>query len=167
MATTTTSGHVSRALDFFERNDIFVGIGRTTPWEDEALPPVPSTEAKLVEEIMGYKKLEFIHLVVPDEAGEISYRDSRWRKVPFDKAVEENARWVYIEAHIRYDELPLQPYRQIGIFSRLKATTAASAKLVLTPEEVEDMGILEVLDNRRVVNRQLDQKEQLSMVIEF
>lgn len=236
MATTTVRGHVSRALDFFERDDIYMGIGRSTPWTNEANPPAPSTDATELEEVIGYKKLEYCYLVVPDNVnGTISYRDTKWRIVtpkfealtvgntddtattvkltsvnglkvhdklqignyvgqitaidtvnstvtmdtPFGfdipagtlvkgGALVEGARWVYVEAHLRYDELPLTQYRQIGVFSRLvKNDGVPAGKVALLPNEVRDPGILEVIDNRKVVNRQIDQKEHLSIVIEF
>jgi hypothetical protein len=169
MATTTVGGHVSRALEFFERPDTYVGIGKSTPWEDENVPPNPIQTKTTLDEVIGYKKVEYKYLVVEDIVdGTISYRDSKWRIVPPDQAVAQGARWVYVEAHLRYDELPLVSYRQVGIFNRLvKLSNIDAGKVALLPSEVEDVGVLEVYDNRKVVNRQSDQKEQLSFVIEF
>ncbi|WP_196498059.1 hypothetical protein [Lactococcus lactis] len=31
MAVTTLKGHVSRALEFYNKPDIYIGIGKTTP----------------------------------------------------------------------------------------------------------------------------------------
>ncbi|MNW28265.1 hypothetical protein D3C74_50870 [compost metagenome] len=169
MATTTVHGHVARALEFFERNDIYFAIGHPDPWEgDDNLPPAPTINATDIESVVGYKKVETIYLVVPDENGSIQYRDSRWRIVPADQAVTESARWVYIDCYLRYDELPLTDYRQLGVFSRLeKAEGIPTGKMALLPNEVAKKGILEVIDNRKKTSRQLDQKEQLSIVIEF
>ncbi len=168
MATTTINGHVSRALDFFERNDIYFGIGHPDPWSNEEYPPAPEISTTGITSPIGYKKVETIYLVVPDEEGTIAYRDKRWRVVPADKAIEEGARWVYIDCYLRYDELPLSDYRQIGVISRLKpAEGVPPGKYNLLPEEVADAGILEVIDNRKKVPRQIDQKEMLSLVIEF
>lgn len=168
MATTTISGHVSRALDFFERNDIYFGIGRPTPWPDEEYPPPATIETTQLDEAIGYKKVETVYLVVPDEAGTISYRDSSWRVVPANEAIAEGARWVYIDCHLRYDELPLVDYRQIGVFSRLTlADGVPEGKFNLLPSEVGDNGILEIVDNRKRTPRQIDMKEKLSIVIEF
>jgi len=83
-------------------------------------------------------------------------------------ALLEGARWVYIGAYARYDELPLVGYRVLAVFSRLiKEQSVASNKVALLPADVLDVGILEVLDNRKVINRALDQQEMLSVVIEF
>lgn len=167
MATTTIRGHVARALDFFERNDLYFAIGHPDAWPDESNPPAPGVSDSILN-VIGYKKLETINLVVPSADGSIIYRDSKWLIVPPDQALVQGARWVYIDTYLRYDELPLSPYRQIAVYSRLvKAAGVSASKANLLPTEVADPGILEILDNRRVVNRQSDQKEQLSLVIEF
>ena len=41
MAIMTLNGHVSRALDFYGRDDLYFGIGRTSAWADEKTPPIP------------------------------------------------------------------------------------------------------------------------------
>ena len=46
MATTTNRGHIARALDFFDRTDVYFGLGQTaTPWPDE-LNPKCTTQCK-------------------------------------------------------------------------------------------------------------------------
>lgn len=170
MAVTTLKGHVSRALDFYNKTSIYFCLGRTTPWDDETKPPVP-TNTDDMETPAGYKLIESKFLVVPstDNTGEITYRDSKWKIVPYDKALEQGARWVYVMSYIAYDEFSTDLiYRQIGVYTGLtKAAGVASGKSNLLPSEVENPGILEVLDNRTPVYRELDQRESLSVIIEF
>ena len=168
MATTTIGGHVARALDFFDNNDVYFAIGKSDPWVDEDYPPAPSINDSDVTGVIGLKKIESKHMVVPDEEGDIVYRDSRWRIVPYDQAVVENARWVYISCSLLYDELPLVDYRQVGVYSRVvKNEGILPGKFNLLPSEVADLGILEIIDNRKKTSRNLDQKETLSIVLEF
>lgn len=69
MAVTLLKGHVSRALDFYNKSDIYLGLGKTTPWEEgESNPPTPLNTDSLVE-IAGYKKVESKFLVIPDDTG--------------------------------------------------------------------------------------------------
>lgn len=121
MAITTTRAHVSRALDFFNKNSIYFAIGKKTPWDDDTdTPPAPSVDASELQELIGFKKVESIHLVVPDDInGTISYRQSKWTVVSPDEAIEKGAKWVYLETTLRYDELPLGHYRQVGLFTGL------------------------------------------------
>lgn len=245
MASTTTVGHVSRALDFFDRTDVFWAIGRTTAWPNDGsgntetvpafIPPTDNVDAVQLEETVAYKKVQTRYMVVPDNAnGTIVYRNGKYRIVsktqnttltaamannattavvasvvgigigqkikigtagyaPTVTAIAGNtltltpaapsaqangsavdagalaagSRWVYVETTLYYDEVPLEDYRQVGVFSRLTPVTAKASSLILLPADVQDKGILEVIDNRKVVNRQIDQSETLSIVIEF
>lgn len=178
MAVTTVRGHVSRALDFFARTDLYFAYGRTTAWPNDGqgrtegdpdfVVPVEDVTDTALDELVAYKKVEIKHLVVPDAAGTISYRAKKWRIVAEGDAATEGARWVYMQTVLAYDEVPLQDYRQIGLYSRLvKDGAVPGGQTALLPAEVTDPGILEVTDNRKPITRQLDQKEILELVIEF
>ena len=169
---TTTVGHVSRAISFFELTTVYFGLGKTSPWEGESEPdfsaPLPSVEARTLDELIGMKRVDVKSLVYPDEDGTVVYRDQTWRKVSADEAIKLGAHWVYIEASIMYDELPATAYRQIGVFSRVKLKSGvSSSKSVLLPADIQDVGVLEVFDQRKVVTRNEDSKDTFSMIIEF
>ena len=44
-------------MNFTKKQYIYVGIGRTTPWVDENIPPIPTGDETAVVEIFGYKNL--------------------------------------------------------------------------------------------------------------
>lgn len=169
---TTTAGHTSRAISFFELDKIYFAIGKTSAWEGETEPgfvaPLPSVTTKTLTELVGMKLVSTKSLVYPDDDGTIVYRDQTWRRVSIADAIELGAHWVYIETSIEYDELPAVGYRQIGVYSRVtpKSTVPASKK-VLLPADIENVGILEILDQRKVVNRNEDSRDTFSMIVEF
>jgi hypothetical protein len=262
-ATTTYSGHVARAVRFFNEPELFVGIAVTGEWPNETSPLAPEISAvnlgriseksfnedsdlsnlncdvsfnftpfknglityvltgnadgtyKLEQELengskvllealvagspsgnssliegltiktpstfteddffkfkvdgpIGFKKVSSMHLVVPDVAGEIDYRGSRWTVVPANEAFERGARYVYIVASLNYTELPITDFRQIGVFSGLVRSSALSdqTKPNLLPSEVQTTGALELIDNRTVITRNEYQKETFSFIIE-
>lgn len=171
MAVVLLSGHVSRALDFYNKNDIYFAIGKTTPWDDDSNPPVPvSTDS--IEEVAGYKKVESKFLVIPDDTGEgeLVYQRNRWKIVPYEQALEKGARWVYISTQLAYDdfEILIPTYRQIEVYSGLQViSTVSSSSYALIPEQVKNPGIGEALDNRTPIYREPDQRETLVMIIEF
>lgn len=266
MAITTNGAHVSRALDFFNKDNIYFAIGKSTAWNEADTPIEPSITDEALQEIIGYKKVETMYMVVQDEVnGTISYRDSKWSVVAPDQAMDRSSKWVYLDTTLRYDELPLGYYRQVGLYTGLipyqgraqkscititsnatgdgnldimvgdtqltvsvltgdttvdiatkileggvngwtisagdttdaviftcntvgvntvssssnttgvactietitEGTDAVSQKTNLLPSEVDNHGILEVVDNRGASNRLADQKEKLSLVIEF
>lgn len=172
MAVVTIKGHVSRAIDFYEKTNIYFCIGRTTPWQNEDSPPVPKNTDDM-EEPIGYKVVESKFLVIPVtndyDPYELTYRDTKWKIVNEEEALDMGARWVYITSYIAYDEFSVDSiYRQIGVYTRLKKKDdIPDSKSALLPEEVTDPGILEILDNRKPIYRELDQREKLAVVIEF
>lgn len=168
------SGHCSRALSFVELPDLYFAIGKTSPWsEDETtnpnfIPPECDINVQTLEELVGMKKITKRQIVMPDDKGDIEYRDSRWKYVSEAEAVEKNARWVYLETTIYSTDLPIVGYRQIGIFSRVKkADGIADNKIVLLPDEIADIGILEFINNRKVATRQMDTKDVFQVILEF
>jgi hypothetical protein len=247
-ATSTSSSHTSRALDLFNSDTLYVGIGQQSPWDDENNPPQTDPTSLEINQLIGLKKAEDVYMVVEDELGGIQYRDSQWRIIPpvrykfqlltsagegamsitiqsSDPArldslttgskvmlqngsitgytgtiqgisgtgsqrtlsldtgldttygvgttvhwglIAEGCRAVFIAAWIRYDELPLYPYRVIGVFNRVTTIEGVNpGKLSLLPNEILDFGILELIEYRRSVSRDQDQKEYISVVVEF
>lgn len=169
---TTIVGHVSRAISFFELSNVYFALGRTSPWEGETeedfSAPLPSVEAKNLDELIGMKRVDVKSLVVPDDDGTVVYRDQTWRKVSVEEAIELGAHWVYIEASILYDDLPAVAYRQIGVFSRVTLNEGVpESQSILLPEHIANVGVLEVLDQRKVVTRNEDSRDTFSMIIEF
>lgn len=169
---TTTVGHVSRAISFQELTSVYFALGRTTPWdgetEEDFSAPLPSVEARELDELIGMKRVDVKSLVTPDDDGTIIYRDQTWRRISASEAIELGAHWVYIESSIYYEELPSVAYRQIGVFSRVTLNSGVSnTSSILLPEDIQDIGILEILDQRKVVTRNEDSRDTFSMIIEF
>lgn len=170
----TYLGHTSRALSFYGLDDIYLAIGKTSAWQDDEttnenfIPPEPQLEDTELMELVGMKKLTRKCLVMPDDNGTIQYRNTTWKVISEEEAIANQARWVYVECCVYFDELPLVDYRQIGIFSRVqKADNVSVSQTVLLPEDIKSVGLLEVIDNRHVVTRQVDTKDVYSMIIEF
>ena len=172
------SGHSSSAISFFQLENVYFALGRSSPWptdedgrdenDPDFIPPEPAPEAKDVDELLGMKRVSRKTLVIPDPSGDIVYRGSTWRSVSESEAIELSARWVLIEASFYYDELPVYQYRQVGIYSRTeKAASASPSGDVLQPNDIAKTGTLEVLDNRGVVTREADTKSVFQMIIEF
>lgn len=169
---TTIAGHTSRAISFYELNHIYFGIGKTSAWDGETndgfTVPLPSPSATTLDELVGMKLCSTKAIVYPDDDGTIVYRTQTWRKVTPEDAIKLGAHWVYIEATIDYDELPAVSYREIGVFTRVQLNDGvASNKSVLLPSDIKDTGILEVIDQRKVITRNEDSRDTFSMIIEF
>ena len=180
MAICTLKGHVSRAMDFYNKEGLFFAIAKPTQWSEDSVdtfdpsidyeqnPPAPKNTDELID-IIGYKRVEFRALVVQDPEGSLEYRNTRWRIVPYDDAVKEGARWVFISSELVYNELPCTvPYRQVGLFSGVKLKDDVNPSLyAVLPDQVKDSGLLEVIDNRKPVYRDVDVKDKIKLVLEF
>lgn len=166
----TNAAHCARALSLVEQGQLYIGLGRKSPWqgenEDGFIPPEPNPDATELDELIGMKKADRSVMVAPDDEGSIEYGGLKWKPLTIEEAFEKKSRWVLVEVTIMYDELPPTAYRQIGIFSRVKTVEGKEGQLILLPDEILDVGILEVLNNRKVVTRQTDTKDTYMMIIE-
>lgn len=81
MAIATNGGHIARALDFYRTPGKYFIIGGTTPWEDETSPPPPEIDEFKLRDVVGLKKVDNIHMVIPHPSGSIQYRDQNWKIV--------------------------------------------------------------------------------------
>lgn len=239
MAIATTAAHVSRALDFYNALGKYFAIGRTTAWDDEENPPSPNVSDFKVDELIALKKVDNTFLVVQDENGTITYRDSKWRivtpeistttslittegsttvglkslssivtgnklrignlyegkilsintsnntvildtaapsELPIGSSVlggayVEGAKHVYIECSLSYDQFPIVTYRQVGVQTKVLPNTndilRSAAYSGSGLNEYTSLGNLEILDNRSPTVREPDQREVISLIVEF
>lgn len=93
-------------------------------------------------------------------------------------AFVEGAKYVYVECYLEYDNFPIfdsnnKPlsYRQIGLCTGVLPNTEnilkSAAYTTAGKDEYTSLGNLEILDNRAPSNRDISQRELLSMIIEF
>ena len=86
-------------------------------------------------------------------------------------ALVEGAKYVYIDCYLNYDQFPIVTYRQIGLCTEVTPNTEnvlrAAAYSPTGTDEYTSTGILEVLDNRPPSTRDIDQRELLSLILEF
>ena len=87
-------------------------------------------------------------------------------------AFVEGAKYVYVETYLEYDRFPIEPtYRQIGLCTGVTPndsdTLLAAAYSPTGTDQFTSLGVLEVLDNRLPASRDINQREQLSLILEF
>lgn len=162
MAVTTLNAHIGMALQLQKRADTaYLVLGKTSEWDNEENPPNEDEDVDSIDEVIGYRKLSQFSLARPLESDEdeddldypvIAYKDNKWVMIPRDKAYEEKARWVYIEAEIDPDDFELGKYRQVGVHIDLEPKSGIT-KLNLEPDDVKDTGVLQFYENREPQNR--------------
>ena len=167
---TTYLGHTDRALGFYESDSVYFALGKTSKWEDEDMtgfvPPAPELDATNLEELVCLKKASQKLLVSPSDYGEIEFDGQYWKIITPEEAIKLQSRWVYITTTLKYSEIDLVEYRQVGIFNRVVPKDEVTSQL-LTPDDVDDLGMLIALNNRYRVTRQVDTRDVYSLIIEF
>lgn len=168
MSVVTFKGHTKRAISWYRQTEIYMAIGRQTPWENEHEPPYPIPSDD-IEEVICYKKVEQRYLVIKDDNGTIFYRGAKYRILTEEEAYELNARWVFVSTWLNYNEAPVGvQYRQVGLYTDLQRKEGVlPGQYLLLPDEVEDPGTLECLANDVVTERSASKRERLAMLVEF
>lgn len=168
MSVVTYKGHTKRAISWYNQDNIYLAIGRTSEWEDELNPPIPQPGDE-IEEIVCYKKVEQKYYVVQDDEGTIFYRGKMYRVINEDEVWSSNCRWVFCSCWLNYDEAPIGVgYRQIGLVTDVKKKEGVpDGQYILLPDDIENFGDLEVLANDTVTVRSSSKRERLAMIIEF
>lgn len=151
---------------FYEKNlnNMWLGLGRTQPWNDEEEPPAPNIAATNLDQLVGVKKVTRGFLVVPrinnnqDTAGkpyppassnDVIYKGQQWAPVSDKQASKYGARWLYLETDVTPEDLPYAVFRQTGIYMGLTPKPQFSNQSSLTPNEIQDSGMLIAYDNQR------------------
>lgn len=152
------TGMVDSAIRFKSQPALWVAIGRTTPWINEAKPPNENdfnTYPQFInmhqpDELIGFKRIEVAQLCVPDIDGEVRYKApggqiQRFKLIDDTEALDLMARWVYIRASFDYVErnsagegiIGFVTYRQTAIFSDLKVLKPYQEEIAVSPSQVE------------------------------
>lgn len=151
MAIATNKSRVYATLGFLnELDNMYIALGKTTPWENENQPPQEDPNATDVQELIGFKRVTKglpCRKLGKDQEPKyptVTYGGSIYELIPTEKAFEENADKAYLEVSINEEDLPLGKYRQVGIYTGLQSKTGAEC---LLPKDVVNNGVLQILAN--------------------
>jgi hypothetical protein len=160
-------GNISRAMDFIS-GDLWICIGRTTPWPDENNPPIVSPDILDVEEPVIFKKADVKTFVVEDTTGEYIVQGVTYKAVSEEFARNNLVTTILIKATITDTDISDDvTFRQVGLYSKLVPTAGNEGKTLLLPSEVEFTGYLEWVSNREPLHIQPNQYEVFYIVFNF
>jgi len=156
LPTATIQSYVENALRIREQSDrTYLALGKTSPWENENIPPVAEENVEDLQELVGFKKMDTVSLCkeLPEGATTsyptVKYRGKTWKLVPDADAHSEEAYHVFFSTVITGDDLPLGEYRQVGVY-----TNIVSDATILLPDSTDLSGrTLFFYDNRERFNR--------------
>lgn len=125
IAIAVNGGHISRALDFYNAVGKYFIIGGTEPWEDESVPTPPSPSDFKLRDVVGLKKVDNCHLVVPDTKGTIQYRNQNWRIVTDSIKTTVSTGGVTIGTNV----IPVENLQGILVGSKLRINNLYEGKV--------------------------------------
>lgn len=170
----TLKSRQRRMKDFYTlEGSKYILIGRTTPWSNELIPPVPTGDETAVTELIGGKLVQdqwYVKMLSDPtqeqkDAGVYYKGHYYYKTVDPAVAVSEGCDSVMLHVDLDRDELPLQTFRQVGLQTQVQH----SAPTVTAQEfnAISEKGILEVIENRKPQTREEDQMETIYIIINF
>jgi len=125
-STETNLSKVKRALNYYvTTNNLFwIAVGKTQPWINEDLPPLPSPSLTLLPECYGFIYVHKTTLCSRDITGEIIVDNAIYKSVTSnDLSILVNAKstYLYLEATLPQASLPAS-YRALGLCNNLTFT---------------------------------------------
>ncbi len=117
---------------------------------------------------LGFQLADIKHMVVPDDdSDDLVWNGQNWRIVDEADAQVEGARWVYVGGTLAGADLVLKNYRQIALTSGLvRADEVDENATSLTPTEVEDVGVIQMIEHMEKIVRGEESDEVYVHVIE-
>lgn len=174
MAIIPYAGMVDGALKLKQDVSLWLGIGRTSAWANESAPPAENVASSVLDQPIGYKKVEMTSLVVPDALGSIVFQGQNYRLVDDEDGVAEIARYCYIKASLNYQESNVNgnvigavTFRQTGLFSGLVPQNGLEGETCLTPAQVTTVGRLVFLVNHTPRTRDVLMRDIIEILREF
>jgi len=139
-----------RALLEKTNSEFWVGIGRTTPWDDEETPPAVDLDAVDIEEPIVYVQATQTHLCKVVTTGEdVIVAGVKYAFVADEDALTEIAEFIYMVGEFTgtVGGQPHADFRQWGVLRNLVPAAGHETDTWLAPANVEDPGILAQLEN--------------------
>lgn len=168
------AGMVDGALKLKLDATLWLGIGRTSAWVNESSPPAENVASTVLDQPIGYKKVEMTALVKPDAGGSIVFQGQNYSIVADNDAVAQIARYCYIKASLNYQEsnslgnvIGAVTFRQTGLFSGLVCQSGLEGETVLTPAQVQSVGRLVFLVNHTPRTRDVLMRDIIEILREF
>lgn len=161
-------GSTSRVKDILE-NDVWLCIGRTTPWGEEDLPPQPDVGTTELDEPVVYKKIIEKYFVQEVSEDGDYYVSGTWYKILSEaEARTAKTNLVIFTTSLTFEEIGDEiTFRQVGLYSNLIPAEGYEEATFLTPDQVEDPGWLEWFSNREPINVQPEQTQIFYIVLAF
>jgi hypothetical protein len=148
--TTTDISKVSKLKCFINNSkDIYISIGKDTPWPNDTNPPQPSNTVIDILEPLLFKKPNKLLLASETNCGEIKILGKYWNLflpeevIKVGNTFEPLPTHIYISCDLDPEELLANSFRVIGLHTEVKLEPEANPYQMSYPISlIKDMGLL-------------------------
>jgi len=149
-------------------SNVFVGVGRTTPWENEEQPPSPTSDITELEELILYKRPDRLSFVIPDSEGNIVVRGQNYKAITIEEAYDVQSQLVLVQINFTVTDFGGEAnYRQIGVFNHVIPKEGKENKTILLPAEIANPGYPLHIINRSPYYCYSNHGETINLLIAF
>lgn len=171
----TDAMRIANALALKQKDNLYLAIGRVSPWDDEENPDTPLSTQLEVEELIYIKKIVVKHMVIDDDpydaySPDVEVGGYGYYFVADADVYTREAFMVYFSNTIYYSDIaPTDTtFRQIGILLNPKDSGGnLLTNIEYLAAEVADQGQLLYIDNREYITRDPSQSEKFEIILNF
>lgn len=156
MTTATKQAQALLAKMIFEQaSNIYLGLGKSTPWADENTVPDTNPESTALDEPIAYMKAQKVFLCKKvDKAtnNTVALGGSFFLPVANNEVVDPDAVYVYVSSKFDYASLQKEiQFREVGMFVGFKPKADAKNTIILPPQ-VDKLGTMVSIQNIKLIN---------------
>lgn len=165
MPIVTNTGCVRLCKLMKDNFTFWFGVGRTTPWTNESNPPQETANTTVISEIQGFKRVEQVLYVVPDNNGTIIFKGQKYRVVNEQNIYTDGARYLYFSAWLMFDDFPVVTFRQTGLFVDVVPQSGYENYDILLPTQVQSYRMIAYVNHQPRIRVSWG-KDLLEMIVE-
>jgi hypothetical protein len=171
----TNKQRVLNALSLKQESNLYLAIGRTTPWDNEISPPTPLVTDLVVTELIYIKKIVVKHMIIDDDpydayGPDVEVGGYGYMFIDDINAYSSLALGVYLSTTIYYDDIaPIDTtFRQVGVLlNPLDISGNLLTGVEYLAASVISQGEVLYLDNREYITRDPSQSEKFEIILNF
>lgn len=138
-------------------NSIYIGIGKSSPWENDSKPDPEDSSKTNIDEPLFYVKADKVQLCrtkLPTEAPTaetISYGSNQYVPVSVSDAISSGAEYIYCSAVLSSENVGKITFREAGLFSGLQLKQGVT-KTTVQYSDIASIGLMLSLVNQSPVS---------------
>lgn len=154
VATRQAPAYIARML-YNQASTIYIGLGKSSPWNDENQVPDNSDTSTSLDEPIAYTKAQKVYLCKPSLTGgegTVNFGGNYYTIITDTSALDKDAYYIYASADFKFDSFKKDiQFRQVGLFINFLPRKDVMSTIIL-PSQVDKLGTMLSISNNKLVN---------------